>query len=141
MNNKKYVAWFINPPDNDLSDFVVKNPLLINKICESFEKIYVINIENLKFFSNKNKESNYKLDKNLKLPNNIQFFNPVNTKDFNNFMIGKKLIGINSLGRGFAELKALFLFARHKIKQVQISNIGNLQTNMKPVKNFFGKDY
>ena len=54
-------------------------------------------------------------------------------------MIGKKLIGINSLGRGFADLKALFLIARHKIKQVQISNIGNIQTNLIPLKGFFWK--
>ena len=49
MNNKKYLAWFRNLPDNDLSALTVGNPLLINKICESFEKIYIIDIENLKF--------------------------------------------------------------------------------------------
>ena len=130
MKKKKYLAWFIDRTDNDLSAHAVGNPLLINKICESFEKFYIINILNLKFFSNKTKESNYKLDKNLKLPNNIEFFNPLDTKDFKNFMIGKKLIGINSLTRGFAELKVHFLLAQHKIKQVQISNTGGTQTNL-----------
>ena len=139
MNNKKYLAWFIDYPNNDLSALAVGNPLLINKICESFEKCYFINIVNLKFFSNKTKESNYKLDKNLKLPNNIEFFNPLDTKNFKNFMIGKELIGINSLSRGFAELKVHFLLAQHKIKQVQISNFGGTQTNLVPLKGFFWK--
>ena len=52
-------------------------------------------------------------------------------------MIGKELIAINGLSRGFAELKVHFLFAQHKIKQVQISNIGNTQTYLKPLKGFF----
>ena len=139
MNNKKYLAWFVNCADNNLSAFTVGNSLLINKICESFEKLYIINIANLKFFPNKIKESNYKLDKNLKLPNNVEFFNPLDTIDFKNFMIGKELIGINRLTRGFAELKVHFLFSQHKIKEVQISNIGNTQTNLQILKGSFWK--
>ena len=123
MNNKKYLAWFLSCADNNLSSLAVGNPLLINKICESFEKLYIINIENLKFFPNKIKETNYKLDKNLKLPNNVEFFNPLDTIDFKHFMMGKELIGINNLGRGFADLKVHFLFSQHKIKEVQILEI------------------
>ena len=138
MNNKKYLAWFMNPPDDELTFFAVAHSTLIKKISEKFEKVYLINVENLKFFSNK-KKIDYKLNKDLKLPNNFEFFCPLDFKDFKKFMIGKELIGINGLARGIAELKVHFLISRYKIKQVQISNFGNLQTNMKPLKTFFWK--
>ena len=54
-------------------------------------------------------------------------------------MTGKELIGIFDFGRSFFELKVHFLIARHKIKQIQISNAGNLQSNFKLLKGFFLK--
>jgi hypothetical protein len=140
MNNKKYLAWFINPIDEkSFNKFVLVNNLLINKISEKFEKIYMVNVEKLKFFSKRKIKLNYRLNENLKFPSNIEFFNPTNPKDFNYFMVGKELIGINSFGRSFNELKIYFLLSRHKIKQVQTSNIGNIQSNLKVLKGFFWK--
>ena len=137
MENKKYLACFINSPDNNLNPLLVGNPLLINKMCENFEKMYIINFQNLTFFSDKQKNPKYKLDKNLKLPRNLEFFNPANSRDFPNFMIGKELVAIHFLARGFPELKAHLLFAQHEIKFVQITNLGNIQGVYKPLKNFF----
>lgn len=140
MKNKKYLAWFIDSNDNKLFNANVLNSnLLINKICEKFEKIYIINFNNLKLFSNKKSKFNFELDKNLQLPNNIEFFYPFNSKDFKSFMIGKELIGINSIGRNFTDLKIHFLLARHNIKQVQIAYLGNIQGTPRYIKNFLWK--
>ena len=50
-------------------------------------------------------------------------------------MEDKNIIAINAFGRTFNDLKIHFLFKYFKIKQVQISNIGNLQTQITPIKN------
>ena len=140
MNNKKYLAWFINPKDEkSFNKFVLVNNLLINKISEKFEKIYVINVEKLKFFSKRKIKLNYQLNENLKFPGNIEFFNPTNPKDLDYFMVGKELIGINGFGRSFNDLRIYFLLSRHKIKQVKITNIGNIQSSLKILKGFFWK--
>ncbi len=137
MENKKYLACFINSPDNNLNPLIVGNSLLIKKICENFEKIYIINFQNLTFFSNKTKFSKYKLDKNLKLPKNLEFISPFNWKEFSIFMVGKELIAIHFLARGFPELKLHLLFKKYKIKFVQVTNIGNIQGVYRPLKSFF----
>ena len=56
MENKKYLAWFINPRNEESFNalFVLHN-FLINKICEKFDKVYIINVKNLEFFSKKKK--------------------------------------------------------------------------------------
>ena len=49
---KKHLALFIN----DLKRFnstLTANRFLFQKICENFEKLFIINIENLCFFSSK----------------------------------------------------------------------------------------
>ena len=134
---KKYLAWFISFHDNkSLNREITSHVLLIKKLCEKFEKIYLINIHNLKFFSEKKKEISCELNQNLKLPDNIEFINPFDSKDFANFMYGKELIAINKIGRNFSEWKVYFLFAKYKIKQIQISNLGNIQTNVQLVKRY-----
>ena len=69
----------------------------------------------------------------MKLPKNIEFFNPQNVMDFINFMQDKNIIAINSFGRSFNDLKIHFLFKYFNIKQVQISDVGNLQSEIFPV--------
>jgi len=139
MNNKKYLAYFINSADNNLNPILVGNPLLINKTCENFKKVYLINFQNLTFFSKNKKDTNYKLDIHLKLPKNLEFFCPINWKDFSNFMINKDLIAIQWLAQGFPELKIRLLFKKYKIKLIQVTNIGNIQGVYRPLKNFFLK--
>ena len=139
MNNKKYLAYFANSVDYNINHILVGNPLLINKLCESFEKVYLIGFQNLVFFPPKKKETNFTFDKQLKLPKNLEFFCPLNWKDFSNFMIDKNLIAIHGLGRGFPELKVHLLLKKYKIKFVQVSNIGNIQGVYKTLKGSFLK--
>ena len=140
MENRKYLAWLYNCPDNQVFNKLINSRyLLIDNMCKNFEKIYMINLINLKFFSNKKEKYNFAINEKLKLPNNIELFIPLNSKDFANFMVGKELIGINDLTRDYNDLKIYLLLKKYKIKQVQISNVGNIQTKWLPLKDYFWK--
>ena len=140
MENKKYLAWLFSSSNNQgFSKLIQSRNLLIFNMCKRFEKVYMINFINLKFFSNKKEKYNFVMNKKLNLPNNIELFNPLNSKDFANFMVGKELIGINDLSRRFIDLKIHLLLKKYKIKQVQISNLGNIQSRWIPLKNYFWK--
>jgi len=140
MENKKYLAWFFCcSTSQGFNKTINTRNLLLNNICKKFEKIYMINFINLKLFSNKKEKYNFVINKKFKLPNNIEFFTPLNSKDFADFMVGKELIGIIDLDRRFADLKLYLLLKKYKIKQVQISNIGFLLAEHRPIKNYFWK--
>ena len=143
---KKYVAFCFGGLKY-LSQSINSNRSILKKICENFDKLFIINTGNLRFLKQKNNlynkrdffinKKNSKLiikNKKLKLPKNIEFFNPQNVMDFKNFMKDKDIIAINSFGRTFNDLKIHFLFKYFNIKQIQISNIGNLQSQIVPVK-------
>jgi hypothetical protein len=140
-SKKKYLAFLTSFKNNrSFNTFVNGSGYLINKISEKFEKIYIINVVNLKFFTKKKKVFDYTLDGNFKLPRNIEFYNPQNSNDFKHFMKEKELIGINNFGNRIPELRVFFLFKRHKIKQVQISNLGEpSKILLRPLKSFFWK--
>jgi len=136
---KKYLALCIGGLKN-LGQTIHTYKFLLEKTCENFDKLFIIHTGNLCFLKPKNNlhnkrdffinEKNSKLvikNKKLRLPKNIEFFNPQNIMDFKNFMQDKNIIAINSFGRTFNDLKIHFLFKYFNIKQIQISNIGNLQ--------------
>ena len=143
---KKYLALFI-PDLRYLHQGISANKFLIEKLSQNFKKVFIINTKNLRFFSDKKNTYNKKdfflnkknstmsiVNQYLKLPTNIEFFHPLNVKDFKNFMIDKDLIAINLFGRSFNEIKIHFLLKYFKIKQVRISNIGNIQYPVTPLK-------
>jgi len=136
---KKYLALCIGGLKN-LGQTIHTYKFLLEKTCENFDKLFIIHTGNLRFLKQKNNlhnkrdffinEKNSKLvikNKKLRLPKNIEFFNPQNIMDFKNFMQDKNIIAINSFGKTFNDLKIHFLFKYFNIKQIQISNIGNLQ--------------
>ena len=140
MENKKYLAWLFSSSNNQgFSKLIQSRNLLIFNMCKRFEKVYMINFINLKFFSNKKEKYNFVMNKKFKLPNNIEFFTPLNSKDFADFMVGKELIGIIDLSRRFTDLKIYLLLKKYKIKQVQISNIGFVLAEHTSLKNNFWK--
>lgn len=144
---KKYLAYFI-PDLISLNAKITSQKFLIEKLCKNFDKLFIINTQNLKFlktdevYNTKDfllDKKNSKLiikNKYLKLPNNVHFFSPSCIKDFENFMINKELVVINSIGRHFNELRVHFLIKKYNIRQIQISNLGNLQTEIHPVKKY-----
>ena len=142
---KKYLAFCISSLTK-MGQHINTDKFILKKICENFDKLFIINTGNLSFikskdniFNNKDFSINKKnsaliiKNKNFKLPKNVEFFNPLSVKDFKNFMADKNIIAINSFGRTFNDLKIHFLFKYFKVKQIQISNIGNLQSQIVPV--------
>ena len=139
-SKKKYLAFFTSFENNrSFNNFVNGFGFLINKICEKFEKVYIIDVANLKFFSKKKKVFDYTLNKEFKLPQNIEYYNPQDSNDFKHFMKEKELIGISNFGTRFPELKVFFLLKQHKIRQVQISPIGVSHFGLVSIKKFFWK--
>ena len=139
---KKYLAFVTSFENNrSFNAFINGSGFLIDKICEKFEKIYIINVANLKFFSKKKKVFDYTLNKNFELPHNIEFYSPQNSNDFKNFMKEKELVVINDFGSRIPELRIFFLFKQLKIKQVQISYVTNVPYYYwGPLKKFFFKN-
>ena len=119
MNNKTYLAWLFN--SNSLNGTLATHSFLIEKLCENFEKLYFINLMNLKF-SSKNKinmeEFNYQIDPKFKIPKNIEIFNFKTEKELKHFVLDKKLIAItiNNFGTNLPNLKNLLLFKKTNIK-------------------------
>ena len=100
------------------------NKKLYNTISKEFSEFYIVNIDNLQFFS---KPKKYKFSDELKnRPKNIIFFNPQNSKEFKDFASDKVLIVINNFGKSFFDLKTHLLVKNKNIIQVQIKNIGLL---------------
>jgi len=117
---KKYLSYLIE--FKGLKSVIHINQELIENLSKNFEKIYIINSENLEFF-NKKKNNEEKKEK-IYIPNNCISFNPKNFKEFNKFLIDKNILIINNVAIEFKNLK-LYLFLKYKnIKMVQISNIG-----------------
>jgi len=147
MKNKKYLALIFSAVT--LNKLFATNSFLINRLSENFEKIYFINMYKLKIFTNLSsqeqpfygREFSYEVNNKLKAPNNIEIFIPKTVKDFEDFMIGKELIAINSVGRLLSDLRINFLLKRYSIKQVQIQNIGFYNTSSKWINKSFWKNF
>ena len=137
MKNKKYLSWFFSA--KSMNKTLALDYFLIDKLCENFEKIYFINVNKFKLFSDVHAwkgEFSYEVNYKFKVPKNIEIFIPNTTKDFEDFISDKELIGINKLGRFFSDLKIHFLLAKYRIKQVQIHNAGFFNTGLKLKKSF-----
>ena len=83
VKKNKYLAWFF--VGNSLNETLSAHSFIIDKISENFEKIYIINLINLRFFSKSNNNFSFGMDDKLKLPKNIEVFCPLSIKEFKNF--------------------------------------------------------
>ncbi len=97
----------------------------LKKLSKCTKKLYVINTMNLEFFSDK--KNFFKIHKNIKYSKKLSFFNPKSYKELKNFTKGKNIIAVNNIGRSFPELKINIILRILDIKQVIISNFGNIQ--------------
>ena len=133
--NKKYLSYITSFSSLDAN--LHTHSMLFEKLSKNFEKIFIINPDNLKFFSKKN--DNYKFYSEVnKLPSNFVLFNPKNSKEFSKFLEDKKILVINNFGRSFFSLKLHLLLKKHKVQQILISNIGALgETDTAYLKHLF----
>ena len=118
MKKKKYLAWIFT--GKSLNKTFAVHFFLINKLCENFEKIYFINVNKIKLFTDWRTfegEFSYELDNKFKVPRNIEIICPRNIKDFEDFIFDKEIIAINEIGRFLSDLKIHFLLKKYQIKQ------------------------
>ena len=142
MKNKKYLAFFCDfTVEENFNQFLVASEFMINKFVEEFGKIYIINLQNLKFFTNKDNNLDHTTKKKIKLPRDVEFFNPKNSLEFDRFMDQKNLVALRYFSNDFSNIKIQLLFKKYNIKQVSIANVGNVQYTLKGIKGFFWKGF
>ena len=103
---KKYLS-FMTSFQNFTATFHVHKDLF-EELSNNFEKIYIINSQNLELSPNKNFDENEL--KEIYKPDNCIYFNPKNFREFNTFLKDKDIIVISNFGRYLQSLKIhLFL--------------------------------
>ena len=122
MKEKKKIYLSFMTTFQTLTDTFHVSEDLFKELSTNFEKIYIINSENLEFPPNKNFDE--KKLKEIYKPDNFIFFNPKNFREFNNFLKDKDIIVINNFGKYLNSLKIHFFLKIKKIKMIQISNFG-----------------
>jgi len=123
-DKKKILSLIIN--FEHLNTYFHGAKYLIEKISKNFNEFYIINCDNLKYFPKK--KTNYNFTQEIKKkPKNVYLVNPKDDNDFEEFVKDKELIVINHFGRDFFSLKIHLLMKKFNFKQVQISNVGNIQ--------------
>ena len=140
MKKKKYLAFFYDfTVEENFNQFLIASEFMINRFVEEFGKVYIINVQNLKFFKKKNNNFDHTSKKFKKLPKNVEFFNPENSLEFDRFMEEKDLVALKYFRSDLSLIKTHLLFKKYKIKQVAISNVGNVQYTLKTIQGFFWK--
>ena len=128
MQKKNCLAYIVcRPTEKGLRAFVSTNQFVIKKMTGAFKEVYIINLNNLKYF-NSARKFNSKILKNFKFEKNVKYFFPKNLKEFEIFVKSRKILGLNFFGSSFSNIKILLLLKKNKIDLVQISDVGNVQT-------------
>ena len=120
-----------------INRFLTTSGFMLEKISENFSKVFILNFVKYKnkfdFFINLNKnfgdDSNDKTQ--FKLPKNVKLIYIKTDNELNEFCKNRNIVGIDLLGRRMADLPIHILLAKNKIKLIQISNIGNIQWDLK----------
>ena len=119
----------------DYRKFYNQNKELIEEISKTFEKVYLINVINLKIFSKKELIENENI-----FPSNFKCVHFNQSKEFLDFFSDKDFVAIQFLSKYPDFFKIFFLIKLAKIKNVMImnlSNYGNKQTPSFNKKNIF----
>ena len=129
---KKYIAFLCTT--NNLNEVLGPHETLFKKLGNSFEKFYIINFIHLKFFSDESaKKGKFDADININIKKhkNLEIFTPKSLYEIKNFMLDKRIIGIQNLSRNLSDLLIHFAIAKFKISQIMISNFGFFNTKFK----------
>ncbi len=137
-------AIFFLTSFDDLKPFYNANKEQLKIFQNEFNKVFIVNSENLKLYDRKLKYSD---NVKKKFPKKILFKNPKNLKEFNNLCIKYSPLIINNIGRGFEYFPILFNLQKLQLPQILLGHIGNIQfstyywhkTNFKIVIFFFSR--
>ena len=105
--------------DGDLNRISRNNKELNNQLSKNFKKIYILNLNNLRYFYGKN---NYPAKNDLKLiPKNFEMVNIKTSDDFIKFSKNKKLfIVINGISKSIIDFKIFYLFKKVKARLIML---------------------
>mgnify|MGYP006209317897 CR=1 FL=1 len=120
VKKKKYLA--IITQFQEIDSMKTTMGFVLKKLSEEFENIYYINAETIGFFPPNFKHDISYIKKSL--PDNFILFEPKSTKEFSDFLNDKELLVVNCFGRYFPSIKIHYLLKKFKIKQVQLTNVG-----------------
>lgn len=122
---KKCICLFTSFESLNATYHTQKN--LYKYVASQFDKFYIVNIDNLRFFS---KPLNYQFSEEIQSrPKNILLVNLKDSIDFKRFISDKILVVINNFGKTFQDFKIHLLLKKKDIFQVQFKNIGNIQSD------------
>tara|TARA_B100001142_G_scaffold317589_1_gene358725 strand:- start:5493 stop:6743 length:1251 start_codon:yes stop_codon:yes gene_type:complete len=129
-NRKKYIAIVTSFMGIKGGYFHVAR-VLIDQLSKNFDKIYLINTQNLRFFPKFARSIYMEEDlgeNDLKpsedLPKNFIPFNPKNIKEFSDFLQDKEILIINNYNKHFFDFPIQMIVKKLKLQQVQISYSG-----------------
>ena len=128
-SKKKYLAMITSFYSIEKGVFYIHRST-IEKISKNFDKVYIINCQNLRFFPKfamtnyMEKDYNKSTFEPVNMPKNFIPFNPQSSKEFSDFLNDKEIIIINHINKHFFDLKVQMLIKKHNLKQIQMSNLG-----------------
>jgi len=128
-NRKKYIAIVTSFMGVKGGYFHVAR-VLIDQLSKNFDKIYLINTQNLRFFPKFARSIYMEEDlgendlKPLDIPKNFIPFNPKNIKEFSDFFQDKEILIINNYNKHFFDFPIQMIVKKLKLQQVQISYSG-----------------
>ena len=115
--------------DEDLIRLSRNNKELNNQLSKKFNKVYILNLNNLRFIYKK-KITSIKNDKKL-IPKNFIIVNIKDSKDFIKFSENKRLyVIINGISKSIIDFKIFYLFQKVKAKLIMISVTGQWGTKI-----------
>ncbi len=139
---KIILAWIIT--SKNINEFISPHKFMIQKICENFDELIILNMIKLKLYDDYssmdlNKGNNQFFDRDNSLNNKIKIVEPKNLKELNLFLKDKKVVGINNLGKSFSDFKIHYYLKKNNVKMINFGNIGNQQITQKILKGNFLK--
>ena len=142
-NKKKKYLGIITSFTNLKNGLLQIHEQLVNELSKNFEKVYIINEQNLRFFPNLARKIYLEDVEDEKIdvpycPKNFILFNPKSRKDFDLFAKDKELILISNISRHFFTLGTYRCLKKNNVKLIIVYNFGVLRPAVeKPDINYF----
>lgn len=135
---KNIISFFYSASSpHDLKRILSNDFFHINNISKHFDEAWIIDLSNLKIFSDKFPINN-DFVKNFKFNKNVKFKKPLNFFELKNFFLNKCYNGIVCIKVSIDNFILFYVLKKMNLNLFQISNIGNVQQrNINIKKNFF----
>jgi hypothetical protein len=98
-----------------------------NSLTKNFNKVIIINSDNLRIFKKKKFYVNKSIVK--KFSKKITFLNPINFNQLNNSISFNNSVIVHDIQRSFSHFRLMHFFAKKKVPQIMIANTGNIQAS------------